>query len=550
VTQSMQAIERTEHVTVPTAKRRVRRRGARIAWLVLTLWLVVIAAAAGAYYGGTQLLTGNRILPGVQVMGLDLSGKTTAQAARMLQTTWDERRITLEAAGESWTLPAAQLGVMLDSDATAQQAHRQGRNTTDANVTVGAAMQTIAYLLRDYPQARQLLAQLDPRLADVRAITLTPELTFDRRQAADTLRMLAQQLEVAPQDAAITVTDGEIQTTPSVTGQAMDLMGGIGALEARIGELVNEPKLALTLPMATLTPDVVNVDALAQEVAPLLQNEITVHLWDPIKDERLTWTTSPVDLGHWISFARDENGQITWNVNEDAVGAYVTAQQETLGAERYIDRQVAMPALLGAFENRTSDVELRVHYFDRTHTVQSGETLSSIAEDYGLPYPWLMKANPDLGDQLSVGQEIIVPSQDALLPLPPIENKRIKISIAKQRMQAYEDGKLKWDWVVSTGLPDSPTSPGVYQVQSHEGTAYANQWDLYMPFFMGIYKPSPDGEVMNGFHGFPSRDNKQLLWTKNLGRPVTYGCVLLSTENAETLYHWADEGVIVEITKD
>ena len=79
--------------------------------------------------------------------------------------------------------------------------------------------------------------------------------------------------------------------------------------------------------------------------------------------------------------------------------------------------------------------------------------------------------------------------------------------------------------------------------------AYANQWDLHMPFFMGIYKPSPDGEVMNGFHGFPSRDKKQLLWTKNLGRPVTYGCILLDTKNAEMLYRWADEGVIVEVTK-
>ena len=362
--------------------------------------------------------------------------------------------------------------------------------------------------------------------------------------------MIGQQVEIAAEDAAITVVDGEIRTTPSVTGQAMDLTGGIGALEARIGELTNAPKLTLALPMATLTPDILDVDVLAQEVAPLLQNEITVRLWDPIKDERLAWTTSPADLGHWISFARADDGQITWNINEDAVGAYVTAQQETLGAERYVDRQQAIPALLAAFENRTSDVALRANYFDRTHTVQSGETLSSIAEDYGLPYPWLMKANPDLGDQLSVGQEIIVPSQDALLPLPPVENKRIKISIAKQRMQAIEDGKVKWDWVVSTGLPDSPTSPGVYQVQSHEGTAYANQWDLHMPFFMGIYKPSPDGEVMNGFHGFPSRDKKQLLWTKNLGRPVTYGCVLLSTENAETLYNWANEGVIVEISKD
>jgi lipoprotein-anchoring transpeptidase ErfK/SrfK len=30
---------------------------------------------------------------------------------------------------------------------------------------------------------------------------------------------------------------------------------------------------------------------------------------------------------------------------------------------------------------------------------------------------------------------------------------------------------------------------------------------------------------------------------------VTYGCILLSTENAETLYQWADEVVIVEVTK-
>ena len=100
------------------------------------------------------MLEGDRILPGVQVMGLDLSGATTAQATRMLQTAWDERRITVEAAGQSWTLPATQLGVMLDAEATAQQAHRQGRNTADANVTAGAAMQTVAYLLQDYPQAR------------------------------------------------------------------------------------------------------------------------------------------------------------------------------------------------------------------------------------------------------------------------------------------------------------------------------------------------------------------------------------------------------------
>jgi lipoprotein-anchoring transpeptidase ErfK/SrfK len=54
---------------------------------------------------------------------------------------------------------------------------------------------------------------------------------------------------------------------------------------------------------------------------------------------------------------------------------------------------------------------------------------------------------------------------------------------------------------------------------------------------------------MNGFHGFPSRGGTQLLWTNNLGRPVTYGCILVSTDNAKALYDWAQEGVVVEIRK-
>ena len=112
-------------------------------------------------------------------MGLDLSGATTAQATRMLQTAWDERRITVETAGQSWTLPATQLGVILDAEATAQQAHRQGRNTADANVTAGAAMQTVAYLLQDYPQVRGLLAQLDaaPGRRSPIALARRPHLT-------------------------------------------------------------------------------------------------------------------------------------------------------------------------------------------------------------------------------------------------------------------------------------------------------------------------------------------------------------------------------------
>jgi lipoprotein-anchoring transpeptidase ErfK/SrfK len=133
------------------------------------------------------------------------------------------------------------------------------------------------------------------------------------------------------------------------------------------------------------------------------------------------------------------------------------------------------------------------------------------------------------------------------LPLPVVSYKRIVISISQQQMWAYEWGELQWAWTVSTGIGSSPTSPGVFQIQSHDTNAYAASWDLWMPHFIGIYRPVPASGFMNGFHGFPTRDGINLLWTGNLGYPVTYGCILLSSHNASVLYDWAEEGVVVEI---
>jgi LysM repeat protein len=179
--------------------------------------------------------------------------------------------------------------------------------------------------------------------------------------------------------------------------------------------------------------------------------------------------------------------------------------------------------------------------------VQYGETLSSIARDVGIPYPWIQQSNPGVDDSLRVGQVLAIPSPDVLLPLPVVENKRIVISLSWQRLWAYENGTLLWEWPVSTGIASSPTAPGVFQVQSHESNAYAASWDLWMPYFMGIYRPAPTSNVMNGFHGFPTRDGVSLLWTGDLGRPVTYGCILLGHTSAPLLYRWAEAGTIVEI---
>ncbi len=229
------------------------------------------------------------------------------------------------------------------------------------------------------------------------------------------------------------------------------------------------------------------------------------------------------------------------------MAAFVREQNQSFADERYVEPRTVVPALTEAFRANQTEVHLQVSHGEREHVVRSGETLSSIAFDYGMPYPWIQAANPGAGDALFVGDRLRIPSVDALLPLPVIENKRIIVSLTGQKVQVYENGQLKWDWRASTGIASSPTSPGVFQVQTHEELAYAGVWDLYMPWFMGIYRVAPGQEFMNGFHGFPSRDRKQFLWERNLGGPITYGCILISTTNAKLLYDWTEVGVVVEI---
>ena len=59
---------------------------------------------------------------------------------------------------------------------------------------------------------------------------------------------------------------------------------------------------------------------------------------------------------------------------------------------------------------------------------------------------------------------------------------------------------------------------------------------------MGIYWA---GSLENGIHALPILSNGQTLWAGYLGTPVSFGCIILSTANAQTLYHWAEVGTPV-----
>jgi lipoprotein-anchoring transpeptidase ErfK/SrfK len=122
--------------------------------------------------------------------------------------------------------------------------------------------------------------------------------------------------------------------------------------------------------------------------------------------------------------------------------------------------------------------------------------------------------------------------------------KVIYISISQQHMWAYENGKQVYSFVVSTGISTRATKRGNFRVQSKIPKAWSNIWQLSMPNWLGIYNV---GTVENGIHALPINRRGVKLWAGLLGRPASFGCIILNDVNAAKLYKWAAIGTLVVI---
>lgn len=481
-------------------------------------WVAVLAGAGIALTVGLWLLS-DRLLPGTTVAGLALGGLGSSRAETALAHGWRQRTITLRADEDAWSALPAELGLVLDARASIAAARAAGRQP-------GAFVST---LLR-----RQ-------------ALVVDPVWHWNEAGARQFLAELAARVERAPISAGIQVANGVVSTSPARDGRLLDAAATLDALKSQAARIVDEREMRLiTQPVPAQVRDVSAAVAAAQA---LLAQPLTLDAWDPVQDERFSWSIPAQEWGPWLLLAdlAPDGTRPSWTVDVAGISAWLDGPAAALGPGRFIQPAEAAAAARAVLNGQAPSAPIRVYHRDSTHVVASGETLASIGERYGIPYPWIQQANGGLGSDLRTGQEILIPSPDLLLPLPPVPDKRVRVSLAQQRLWAYANGQPLWEWPVSTGIPSSPTAPGVFQVQSHEEEAFASQWDLLMPRFMGIYRPGPNSPIMNGFHGFPKRGGNQILWTNSLGQPITFGCILLGTEESKLLYEWATAGTIVEV---
>lgn len=142
-----------------------------------------------------------------------------------------------------------------------------------------------------------------------------------------------------------------------------------------------------------------------------------------------------------------------------------------------------------------------------------------------------------------VGQrQLSVVRPERARPEGVAENRWISINLDEQTISVYEEGKLVFATVASSGLRGWWTQPGVFQVylklekDRMTGSFEADRSDYYylqdVPWVLYYDKA-------RAIHG--------AYWHNGFGYPRSHGCVNLSPADAHWIYQWAEEGTWVHV---
>ena len=240
-------------VAVPDARRPSGRLRFAVAFIVGLLLATLVGV--GAMYAYDQQYVG-RVLPGVRVGGVDLSGLEPAAAAERLRQAYaslGEGEITLRTPRGETSISFADFGRGPDIDAMLAEAMGVGRE--------GNPLERII---------------ADARTA-IRGVTLQPRVTYDADALAERIVAYADSLAREPVDASVQLVKDRFVVHSGVAGRLADAAVPVEAAFAAVGELDAPASLSFVLPVRAVEPEITTAEAsTARTTAERMAAEITL----------------------------------------------------------------------------------------------------------------------------------------------------------------------------------------------------------------------------------------------------------------------------------
>ncbi len=258
--------------------------------------LLVGTLGVGALYAYGQQYTG-RVLPGVKVGQVDLSGLTASQAHDALGAAYaafGAGTITLSGPNGDLTIGYGEVGRAPDLAAM-----------VDTAMTTGRAGEAVADLI-GAPQTA------------LHGVTLTPSLTYDPVKLAAAVEAAAKTIDRPEVEATLVADKGEFFISESVEGRVVDQAALVRTLGQALAKLDAPTELRADIPF-TNQPPVVTTAAVqaAKDTAERMTRDLVLTRGSK------SWTITSAQLRALITFATATDGSIVPVVDEAGIAPLV-----------------------------------------------------------------------------------------------------------------------------------------------------------------------------------------------------------------------------------
>ena len=273
--------------------------------LFLTAILFMVIGYNAWYFG--------RIFPGVRVAGVDVSGMNREQAELKLSQVVQfplNGKILLRDGQEAWVVAPAQMGMLFDPAATAENAYRLGRQ--------GGILGSLSDQMQAFQSGKDV----------------APVVILDERTAYRFLQSLALEVDIYPVEAGLSIEGQNVIATPGKMGRLLNVDSTLDAVSAQM-QTFRDGEVALV--MDDRAPDVLDVSKPAEAARKILANPLTIVLPDPQLGEPGPWQIDQANLATMLTVnkALNESGSMEYRISasDQMIRPFV------LGIARDLDKQ-------------------------------------------------------------------------------------------------------------------------------------------------------------------------------------------------------------------
>lgn len=258
--------------------------GITLTILVGSLLLAVIASIA----------TANRVIKGVAVSGVDLSGMTLDEATLALSSNLQYSstgRIVLVYGDQSWLAAPSELGLFLDARASALKALETGRGFNP----VSNLIQNIRSRLNGY--------------------NTPPVMVFDKKTAQQFLVTIGEQINKPVIEAGISIQDLDVTSKPGQTGLSLDVDATLEVLAVQLQTLQDG---VVPLIVKETPPVLADAAPLAETARRIISAPLVLIVPDAAPDDPGPWTIDQSAIARVVTVTPDpENPAYLYKVGLD-----------------------------------------------------------------------------------------------------------------------------------------------------------------------------------------------------------------------------------------